>query len=162
MERGPMALFGAIVAVGLGPALWLGVQLSTDDVPPRTPPATIRQQLPAAVTDQGGYGAGEESDDSTGPALDWITPSAAAVTTSSSPSPSASASPSVSPSASISPSAPVSTEPTGSAEPSTPPAEPSTEPTGDDDGSEPPTPPTSDPGEPTSPADIVPVSVVTP
>ena len=53
MERGPMALFGAIVAVGLGPALWLGAQFGNIAVSPSTPPAVDRasrtQEAPAAV-----------------------------------------------------------------------------------------------------------------
>lgn len=39
MERGPTALFGAIVAVGLGPALWLGAQFGQAAVLPAPPPA---------------------------------------------------------------------------------------------------------------------------
>ncbi|WP_043510894.1 MULTISPECIES: hypothetical protein [unclassified Actinoplanes] len=115
MERGPMALFGAVVGVGLGPALWLGAQLGTHHTPAGRPPVVIHDQLPAAVTDQGGYGAGEVSgtDD---PADRWSLPpsirparhraSPAAVVTSAS----ASASPSVAVS-SASPSASASAPP---------------------------------------------------
>ena len=61
MERGPASLFGAIIAVGVGPALWLGVQLGADDAPAGKPPAIIRQPVPAAETGQepGGSGSGD-------------------------------------------------------------------------------------------------------
>lgn len=39
MERGPMALFGALVAVGLGPSLWLGAQVGEILSVPTAPPA---------------------------------------------------------------------------------------------------------------------------
>lgn len=146
MERGPMALFGAIVAVGLGPALWLGVQLSDDDAPVGKPPATIRQQVPAAVeTDQGGFGAGSE--ETTGPADDWIAPAPARpIVTSVSPS----ASVSLSPSASVSPSPSLSASPSESVEPSVSPSVPSAEPS--EDESEPPAPPSIEASEPSTPA----------
>jgi hypothetical protein len=57
MERGPMALFGAIIAVGLGPALWLGAQFG--DVSPDRPPAVVVDQ----VRHPGGSGAGAVPDD---------------------------------------------------------------------------------------------------
>ena len=41
MDRGPVALFGAIVAVGLGPAMWLGVQFGSSEVTPSRPPAIV-------------------------------------------------------------------------------------------------------------------------
>ena len=44
MDRGPMALFGAIVAVGLGPALWLGAQFGNVSVTPDAPPAIVGEQ----------------------------------------------------------------------------------------------------------------------
>ncbi|HET9516498.1 MAG TPA: hypothetical protein VFO77_02100 [Actinoplanes sp.] len=50
MRRGPMALFWAILGVGLGPALWLGAQLG--EVPPRQPPALVvidQARVPAGV-----------------------------------------------------------------------------------------------------------------
>lgn len=122
MERGPMALFGAIVAVGLGPALWLGTQLGVTNAPVGKPPVVIRQQVPAAETDQGGYGAGEVSDETTGPVIDFIPPAAAAKPTPRSASPR----PATSTSSSPSPSASTSTTP--SAEPSVAPSEPSAEP----------------------------------
>jgi hypothetical protein len=56
MERGPLALFGAIVAVGLGPAMWLGAQFgSAIDVP-----------APAAVTSE--HGARQQTQDKGGEA----------------------------------------------------------------------------------------------
>ena len=55
MERGPMALFGAIIALGLGPAMWVGAQFGASDVPVR-PPAITVDQVPAP----GGVGAGAE------------------------------------------------------------------------------------------------------
>jgi hypothetical protein len=59
MERGPMALFGAIIAVGLGPAMWLGAQFGGVDVTPTQPTTT-------SIVDEarapGGTGAGAEPD----------------------------------------------------------------------------------------------------
>jgi hypothetical protein len=54
VERGPMALFGAIIAVGLGPAMWLGAQFGVDPEPTR-PPAIIVDRVQAP----GGAGAGQ-------------------------------------------------------------------------------------------------------
>ncbi|XVU26782.1 hypothetical protein ACQPZJ_06940 [Actinoplanes sp. CA-054009] len=64
MERGPLALFGAIIAVGLGPALWMGVQLGSMPTRPGQPPAVITDQQ-KVTNDQlvGGTGAGEETSD---------------------------------------------------------------------------------------------------
>lgn len=59
MERGPLALFGAIVALGLGPAMWLGAQFGASDVAPVRPPAITVDQVPAP----GGVGAGAEPED---------------------------------------------------------------------------------------------------
>src|SRR3954452_21398231 len=53
MERGPLALFGAIVAVGLGPALWLGAQLGNVAVSPHTPTNVILEQKQDAGGDAG-------------------------------------------------------------------------------------------------------------
>jgi hypothetical protein len=47
-----MALFGAIIAVGLGPALWLGAQFG--ELSPVRPPAAVVDQVRAP----GGEGAG--------------------------------------------------------------------------------------------------------
>ncbi len=60
MERGPMALFGAIVAVGLGPALWLGAQFGTASVNPATPPAVVGEQRVDVDKAPGGAGAAPE------------------------------------------------------------------------------------------------------
>lgn len=54
VERGPMALFGAIIAVGLGPAMWLGAQFGVAPDPTR-PPAIVVDRVQAP----GGAGAGE-------------------------------------------------------------------------------------------------------
>src|SRR5690242_12797430 len=64
MDRGPLALFGAIVAVGVGPALWMGVQLGAapQDGPVRPP--VVSEQGSAEKAGQnllGGTGAGEEA-----------------------------------------------------------------------------------------------------
>ncbi|MBM2618728.1 hypothetical protein JIG36_24525 [Actinoplanes sp. LDG1-06] len=148
MERGPLALFGAIVAVGVGPALWMGVQLgamSNEDSPARPP--VVNQQR-ADKTGQellGGTGAGEQTNDS--PATEprgHVVP----LTTSPSAEPSSSASREPSPSA-TSPSA----EPSPTSDsPSTPPTESTTQPAGDPtDTTEPPVEVTDDPTVPPSP-----------
>lgn len=59
MERGPVALFGAIVAVGLGPALWLGVQFGAVEQPPINNQPAVIQQKPAGTELFGGTGAGQ-------------------------------------------------------------------------------------------------------
>src|SRR3954468_14274200 len=41
MERGPVALFGAIVAVGLGPALGVGAQIGQVPVAPPLPSTSV-------------------------------------------------------------------------------------------------------------------------
>ncbi|MBG0567641.1 hypothetical protein [Actinoplanes aureus] len=143
MERGPLALFGAIVAIGLGPALWLGAQLGTVKLAPDERPATVGEQVPDTGTelDFGGAGAGD-SPETADPVTRYPIPPADSRTlrtTTKSPadpvveftpsrSVSPSASPSISepaPSPSVSPSAP-------SADP-----EPSGPPTGDDPDVEP-------------------------
>ncbi|WP_306215452.1 hypothetical protein [Actinoplanes sp. RD1] len=59
MERGPLALFGALVAVGLGPAMWLGAQFGESTVTPERPPAvTVKQN--EVLSPQGGTGAGDD------------------------------------------------------------------------------------------------------
>jgi hypothetical protein len=64
MERGPMALFGAIVAVGLGPAMWLGAQFGNAvDVPSR-PPAVTSEHGPQQKTQTEGGAAGSAPDTS--------------------------------------------------------------------------------------------------
>jgi hypothetical protein len=57
MERGPLALFGAIVAVGLGPALWLGAQFGSVDLTPKAPAAVTVVQNPEV--EPGGVGAAD-------------------------------------------------------------------------------------------------------
>ncbi|GAA4925252.1 hypothetical protein [Actinoplanes utahensis] len=59
MGRGPLGLFGAIVAVGLGPALWLGAQLGVVNRPPQQRPVQVEQRIPGVEMDFGGAGAGE-------------------------------------------------------------------------------------------------------
>lgn len=63
MERGPWALFGAIVAIGVGPALWLGAQFGTVEVDPVRPPV-VTEEMPDRLV--GGAGAGEVTDPSGG------------------------------------------------------------------------------------------------
>ena len=68
MERGPVALFGAIVAVGLGPALWLGAQFGKFDVTPTGPPVPVSRTHDTTTQLMGGSGAGgadETGDEST-------------------------------------------------------------------------------------------------
>ncbi|MEV4345764.1 hypothetical protein AB0J83_14935 [Actinoplanes sp. NPDC049596] len=149
MERGPLALFGAIIAVGLGPALWMGVQLGSMPSAPGQPPAVISDQN-KVTTDQlvGGTGAGEETSDSspvdTAPQSNVLpvdtspTPSPAATTTSPTPSPAV-----TTPSEPASPSASATTSP-----PATPPTEATTTPPATD--------PTDTTTEPTGPAPTTP------
>jgi hypothetical protein len=59
MDRGPWALFGAIVSVGLGPAMWLGVQFGeATAVPVREQPPVTQVQRNEVVEPGGGVGAG--------------------------------------------------------------------------------------------------------
>lgn len=58
MERGPVALFAAIVAVGLGPALWLGAQFGNATVVPERPPAVFEANQDKKAP--GGAGAAPE------------------------------------------------------------------------------------------------------
>ena len=62
MERGPLTLFGAILAIGLGPSLWLGAQLGTVNVSPSERPSTVGEQFPESDVDFGGTGAGSTTD----------------------------------------------------------------------------------------------------
>ena len=142
MERGPLALFGAIVAVGLGPAMWLGAQFGTITLSPRTPPAATSEQNPNHSRDAGkGGGAGSAPDPSvvleSKPRANYKplrpTPSA---------SPSASATDTPDPG---NPTSAATTTPTPSDEPSSPPTETTTEPT------DPPTGSTGGPAPPPSP-----------
>jgi hypothetical protein len=59
MDRGPVALFGAIVAVGLGPALWLGAHFGRFDATPPGPPVPVDRTHDTQTQLMGGTGAGE-------------------------------------------------------------------------------------------------------
>ncbi|MCA2216842.1 hypothetical protein [Jidongwangia harbinensis] len=149
MERGPLALFGAIVAVGLGPALWLGAQFGNVTVSPGKAPTVISEQQP----DVGGR-AGAAPDESATkletkpraeikPLSDRPSPRPSRSATSTAPEPE--------PDPTTEPPA-TTTEPTPTDEPTTPPTENTTEPadpTPSDDESDPVTeqePPPPDPG----------------
>jgi hypothetical protein len=146
MERGPMVLFGAIVAVGLGPAMWLGAQFGQVTVTPLTPPpAVIADSTPGKAA--GGAGAAPEvltADTGTDPVTELIPlsatpsarPSASAAGAVEAGSPDPTATPSRSSSAT-----------TRSTDPTTPSTESTTSPT---------TEPTPDDTEPTSPATLPP------
>ncbi|WP_433301624.1 hypothetical protein ACQP2F_06625 [Actinoplanes sp. CA-030573] len=153
MDRGPAALFGAIVAVGLGPAMWLGVQLGAVEVAPVRPPAVVGEHTSGPETLLGGEGAGDSEigDEPTIKATHRVkvlplrastspTPSAtpatsaAPTTTSASASASASASPSATTGGPTTPATPPTESTT---QPGTPSTDPTTEPT------TPPDPPTS-------------------
>jgi hypothetical protein len=111
MARGPLALFGAIVAVGLGPALWLGAQFGRFDVAPPSPPVPVDRTHDDTAQLTGGTGGGvdETGNDST-PVRS--TPRAHIMPLTTSPSPSPSSSPSdPRPSATTSASDPASDDP---------------------------------------------------
>jgi hypothetical protein len=135
MDRGPAALFGAIVAVGLGPAMWLGVRLGAVDAVPVRPPV-VGEHTAGPEQLVGGSGAGDSPlDDSTVKA----TPRATVLRLTTSPSPRAhtrKASPTPTQTAT---SPTVSASPSGNGGPTTPP----TESTGG------PTPPTESTTQPT-------------
>jgi hypothetical protein len=142
MERGPLALFGAIVAVGLGPAMWLGAQFGHVTGTPSNPPAVTVQQ------DQGRGGVGAAAPDQ--PDVIKTKPkSNVEPLISATPKPhKSSATPSASASASPSESTP-SGSPTPSTEKSTPPTDSTTDPpsggsggSGGGDQGPPPSPPT--------------------
>jgi len=148
MDRGPVALFAAIVAVGFGPALWLGAKFSSIEVVPTGPPAAVEQQTTGTQRMLGGAGAG---DSATGDDTVIRTDPKGHVrqlTRSPSASPSASASPSPSGSPSPSPSA----DPSANSGTPVPPTESSNTPSGEpSDSGEPPVPPSSP--VPSDPAD---------
>jgi hypothetical protein len=127
MERGPLALFGAIVAVGVGPALWLGAQLGAVNLTPGQRPAPVEEQFPGADLDFGGAGAGDLADD--GPVVTYsYSPPASPVpklvaTSRTSPAPVVSPKPPASSAPPTSPSASASSPPVEEEEPS---ADPST------------------------------------
>src|SRR5690242_8939583 len=138
MDRGPAALFGAIVAVGLGPAMWLGVRLGAVDTAPARPPV-VGEHTAGPEQLVGGSGAGDSPlDGSTVKA----TPRATVLRLNTSPAPRAHTT-TASPTVSVSPTGTgvpttLPTGPTGG--PSTPPTESTSQPT------EPPSPPpTTDP-----------------
>jgi len=59
-----MALFGAIVAVGLGPAMWLGAQFGAMGTLPSRPPAVSSEQQPnSSAAQQKGGEAGSAPED---------------------------------------------------------------------------------------------------
>jgi hypothetical protein len=150
MERGPMALFGAIVAVGLGPAMWLGAQFGAMGTVPSRPPAVSSELQPnQSPTQQYGGEAGSAPED---PSVVLDTkPRANYRPLHSTPSPSRSAtSPAESPDPDDSPTEPTeaTTSPSPSAEPSTPPTESTSDPT--DPPTVPPSPPSID-AEPVNP-----------
>ena len=147
MERGPLALFGAIVAVGLGPAMWLGAQFGQVTGVPSTPPAVTVQQ------DQGRGGVGAAAPDEpdvikTKPKSNvepLVTATPKPHKSSATPSASASASPSEStPSGSPSPSTNESTPPTDP--PTDPPSDGGSGGSGGGDQGHPPSPPTASDG----------------
>jgi hypothetical protein len=152
MDRGPVALFAAIVAVGLGPAMWLGAQFGNIEIAPTGPPAAVEQQTTGTQRMLGGAGAGDSAtgDDTvirTDP-KGHVRP----LTRSPSASPSVSRSPSPSGSSSPSPSA----DPSASSGTPVPPTESSSSPAGEpSDSGEPPVPPSSsasdDSGDPANP-----------
>jgi hypothetical protein len=138
-----MALFGAIVAVGLGPALWLGAQFGQAAPPQRRPPAVISNPAADVQAPRGGSGAGDaptgteqtrtEPKANTLPLTRTKAPRPSA---SSTPPASASPKPSVSPTESTPPSDP---DPTNDPTEST--TRPSDPPVTDDPGDPPPAPP---------------------
>jgi hypothetical protein len=153
MERGPMALFGAIVAIGLGPAMWLGAQFGQVTLTPERPPAVVVNEEVKAP--KGGAGAGDSPDDQpqvirTEPKADnqplGSTRNARPARVKPSPSPSESDEPSTPPTESTTPPADEpSEEESDPPESSTPPdADPPTE----EDPDTPPAPPTDAETEP--------------
>jgi hypothetical protein len=158
MDRGPMALFGAIVAIGLGPAMWLGAQFGQVTLSPERPPAVTSVQNVEAP--RGGSGAGDAPTDaeairtepkSNNEPLTRTRNTQPATTRSPSPSPSESDETSQPPSDPTSPSSPDpgddETDPP--TESTTPPDEP---PPGDDDPDVPPQPPTDPQTDPVADA----------
>jgi hypothetical protein len=144
MERGPVALFGAIVAVGLGPAMWLGAQFGTVALTPNSPPAATSGQDPSQSHDTSkGGGAGSAPEDpsvvlETRPRANYrplhqtpsASPSATRATTTPTPDQTTSD---------------ATTTPTPSAEPSSAPTESTTQPTDPPTGSTGDAPPPSPP-----------------
>lgn len=166
MERGPLALFGAIVAVGVGPALWMGVQLGGVQVTPTNPPVVSEQRPVDGRELLGGSGAGAP-DDASGDAVIDTEPQGKVLPLSKSPSAEPSPSASSKPEAVPAGAAPtVSPQPsrssgTGGDDPTGPPTESTTQPTGpadpptdgaeSDEPTDSPEPPTD--GDPAFPGD---------
>ena len=150
MDRGPLALFGAIVAVGLGPSLWLGVQFGEVEVAPTRPPAVSVQDAGGQEL-LGGAGAGaaptadSESLIRTTPKANVRTLGTSSSKRSPSPSPSE-PEPSASPSESADPGDDPGTTPTG-------PTGTPTSPDETDDPTLPPAPPPGGTGPAESPTD---------
>ena len=145
MQRGPLALFGAIVAVGLGPAMWLGAQFGEATLLPDRPPVVTSVTGNELPPPRGGSGAGDAPADqteairtepkaNTKPLRPTRTTSPSPTPTT--PAPSASDDPSVEPSKTTSPPADPSDPPTESTPPSDPPTK--------GDPEVPPVPPTTD------------------
>jgi hypothetical protein len=143
-----MALFGAIIAIGLGPAMWLGAQFGEARLSSDRPPAVTTVQNVEAP--RGGSGAGDaptgaeairtEPKSNTEP-LYRTKNSRPKGTKSASPSPSPSDKPSTPP---ASPSTPTSPDPSDDeSEPPTESTPPSTSPTKDDPDPDPDVPPQS-------------------
>jgi hypothetical protein len=140
MDRGPLALFGAIVAVGLGPALWLGAQFGQFDVAPPGRPVPVDRTHDTTQL-MGGTAAGdtETGEDTTPVGATPRTHVRPARTTHS-------AKPSTSPTATTPPTSPAPDSPSPSTSPSasSTPSDDSTSPDPGDD-SQPPSPPPSSP-----------------
>lgn len=136
MDRGPLALFGAIVAVGLGPALWLGAQFGNFDVAPPSPPVPVDHTHDATTQLMGGTAGGdtETGDDNTPVGVTSRTHVRPARTT-------PSATPSTTPTETTPSASPSASD---SSSPSASPSDSSDPPTGDD--SVPPSPPAGDNG----------------
>ena len=147
MDRGPVALFGAIVAVGLGPALWLGAQFGTATVVPERPPAVVEANQDQKAP--GGAGAAPEDPVAKPKTTSQYVPLSG--TPSARPSASTGANP-AEPAGEAENSEPASTtRPTPSEAPSTPSTEVATAPTGGSSTGDPtdePTVPAPDPDEP--------------
>jgi hypothetical protein len=144
MERGPVALFGAIVAVGLGPAMWLGAQFGAIGATPTRPPAVGSDQANQAPAQQKGGEAGSAPEN---PSVVLETKPRAhyrPLNSTPSPHPSASSSASAKPDPDDSTTEPTktTTSPSPSSEPSTPPTESTSEPA--DPSTAPPSPPPTD------------------
>jgi hypothetical protein len=137
MNRGPLALFVSIVAVGLGPALWLGVQFGAVEIAPVRQQPVVSEQQPGGHELLGGAGAGSATNVD-GESVIRTTPRSDTRPVTKTPKRTLSSSPSA-----------ADPEPTSSpsetTDPGDDPAPTGTEPTGE------PTGPTDDPGDPPVP-----------